>query len=165
MELYHTLDFYNHFYLDKKKNKNFVLIDLRRKKEFDKYHIKGAGNIFWLDLLKQKNLNKLPKDKIIFLICYVGHTSSQAMVLLKLLGYHVVSIKFGYGVSPVFKVPVAGWTSYNLPVYRGRKKCPKDEMDYELATEDSSFDVEFVHIDNHVESNQQFQHFSKKANH
>lgn len=118
------LQFYENYYLDKKKQDSYILIDLRKKKEFDKYHIKGAKNIFWLNLLDPNNLKKLPKNKTIFLICYVGHTSSQAMVLLKLLGYNVVSIKFGYGISPAFKVPVAGWTSYNLPVHRGQKKCP-----------------------------------------
>jgi rhodanese-related sulfurtransferase len=127
------LEFYEKYYLDKKKHNDFILIDLRKKKEFEKYHIKGAKNIFWLDLLDEKNLETLPKDKTIFLICYVGHTSSQAMVLLKLLGYDVVSIKFGYGVSPAFKVPVAGWTSYNLPVHRENKKChirecPNDQI-------------------------------------
>jgi len=50
------------------------------------------------------------------LICYVGHTSSQALVLLKMLGYKVVAVKFGYGKSPVFGVPVAGWLNYNFPV-------------------------------------------------
>jgi rhodanese-related sulfurtransferase len=73
-----------------------------------------------LDLLNDNNLSKLqnmPKDKPIFLICYLGHTSSQALVWLKLLGFkNVVSIKFGYGKSPVFGVPVAGWLSFNLPV-------------------------------------------------
>lgn len=121
------LDFYEQYYLDKTKKDDYILVDLRKKKEFDKYHIQGAINIFWLDLLREENLHRLPRDKTIFLICYVGHTSSQAMVLLKLLGYDVVSIKFGYGISPTFKVPVAGWTSYNLPVHRGRKKCPDRE--------------------------------------
>lgn len=118
------LDFYEKYYLDKEKHNNYDLIDLRKKSEYDKFHIRGAKNIFWLDLLKEQNLAKLSKEKKIFLICYVGHTSSQAMVLLKLLGYDVVSIKFGYGISPTFKVPVAGWTQYNLPVYRQHKKCP-----------------------------------------
>ena len=79
-------------------------------------HVKGAKNIFWLDILDEKNLKKLPKNKIIFLICYVGHTSSQILILLKLLGYNVVSIKYGYGLSPVKFVPVAGWLDYGLPV-------------------------------------------------
>ena len=115
------LEFYDQYYLSRRND--YVLIDLRKKSEFDKYHVRGAKNIFWLDLLDDKNLDSLPKDKKIFLICYVGHTSSQAMVLLKLLGYDATSIKFGYGVSPTFKVPVAGWTSYNLPVYHQRQEC------------------------------------------
>jgi rhodanese-related sulfurtransferase len=107
------LEFYEEFY---KKNKNFLLIDLRKKEDYDKFHIKKSINIFWLDILKTENIEILPYDKTIFLICYVGHTSSQVMVLLKLLGYNVVSIKFGYGISPSFGVPVAGWLSYGFPV-------------------------------------------------
>lgn len=127
------LEYYEKYYLHRKTNPH-VLLDLRKKSEFDKYHIRGAKNIFWLDLLEENNLKQLPHDKTIFLICYVGHTSSQAMVLLKLLGYKVVSIKFGYGISPAFKVPVAGWVSYNLPVHREHKpcpilQCPKDIVD------------------------------------
>ena len=79
-------------------------------------HIKGAKNIFWLNILDEKNLKKLPNDKPIFLICYVGHTSSQVLTLLKLLGYNVISIKYGYGLSPDKYVPVAGWLNYGLPV-------------------------------------------------
>lgn len=111
------VEFYNEYY---SKKKDFFLVDLRRKNDFDEFHIKGATNIFWLDLLKDESLALLPKNKKIFLICYLGHTSSQALVLLKLLGYDVTSIKFGYGKSPVFGVPVAGWLDYNFPVI---KKC------------------------------------------
>ena len=106
------IDFYNEYYLKKKK---YYLIDLRGEKEYKKMHIKGAKNIFWLNILDEKNLKKLPKDELIFLICYVGHTSSQVLTLLKLLGYKVVSIKYGYGLSPVKGVPVAGWLDYGLP--------------------------------------------------
>ena len=83
-------------------------------------HVKGSKNIFWLDILNDKNLKKLPKDKIIFLICYVGHTSSQVLTLLKILGYNVISIKFGYGLSPVKGVPVAGWLDYQLPISKDK---------------------------------------------
>jgi rhodanese-related sulfurtransferase len=71
--------------------------------------------IYWLNILDEHNLKRLPKNKQIFLICYVGHTSSQVMTLLKLLGYNVISIKFGYG-SPIKTVKVAGWLDYNFPV-------------------------------------------------
>jgi rhodanese-related sulfurtransferase len=108
-------DFYNNYYL---KKKEYFLIDLRSEKEFKKMHVKGAKNIFWKTILDEKNLKTLPKDKPIFLICYVGHTSSQVLTILKMLGYDVTSIKFGYGLSPVPGVPVAGWLDYGLPVQR-----------------------------------------------
>jgi len=107
------IDFYNNYYL---KNKDYLLIDLRNKKEYKKMHIKGAKNIYWLDILDDKYLKKLPRDKPIFLICYVGHTSSQVLTLLKILGYNVVSIKYGYGMSPNKNIPIGGWLDYELPV-------------------------------------------------
>jgi len=91
------------------------LIDLRTEKEYKKMHIKGSKNIFWLNILDETNLKKLPKDKLIFLICYVGHTSSQVLTLLKMLGYNVISIKYGYGLSPIKNIPIAGWLDYKLP--------------------------------------------------
>jgi len=114
------MDFYNKYYL---KKKDYLLIDLRSEKEYNKMHIKGSRNMFWMNVLDEQNLAKLPKDKPIFLICYVGHTSSQVLTLLKMLGYNVTSIKYGYGLSPVQGVPVAGWLDYGLPTENtpGRK--------------------------------------------
>ena len=91
-------DFYHKYY-----HKKPVVLDIREKKDFDSFHMKGAVNIFWLDLLRDENLKLLPKNKKIFIICYVGHTSSQALVILKMLGYNVIGIKFGYGKSPAFE--------------------------------------------------------------
>ena len=110
------LDFYNEMYL----KKEYMLIDLRDEASYKKMHIKGAKNIFWLNILDEKMLNRLPKEKLIVLICYVGHTSSQVLTLLKLLGYNVIAIKFGYGLSPVKGVPVAGWLDYGLPTEKSR---------------------------------------------
>ena len=106
-----AIDFYNKYYL----KKDYFLIDLRTEKEYKKMHIKGSKNIFWLNILDETNLKKLPKDKLIFLICYVGHTSSQVLTLLKILGYNVISIKYGYGLSPIKNIPIAGWLDYKLP--------------------------------------------------
>lgn len=111
------IDFYNEYYV---KKKEYCVIDLRSEKEYTKQHIKGSKNIFWLHILDEKNLRKLPHDKPIFLICYVGHTSSQVLTLLKLLGYNAIAIKYGYGISPIQGVPVAGWLDYGLPT-EGRK--------------------------------------------
>jgi len=100
--------------------KKFFLLDIRHPDGFKKGHIKGAKNIFWMDLLNPKNLKKLPKNKTIVLICYVGHTASQMLVALRLLGYKVIALKFGMGISPVKGIPVAGWTNYGFEVVRGK---------------------------------------------
>lgn len=110
------IEYYNKYYNNFDSNRNHILIDIRRSEDYHKGHIKGAQNVYWLDILKKENLNKLPVNNTIFLICYVGHTSSQVMTLLKLLGYNVVSIKFGYGISPTRELPVAGWVDYGLPM-------------------------------------------------
>jgi rhodanese-related sulfurtransferase len=109
------IDFYNKYYL---KNKDYYLIDLRSREEYKKGHIKGSKNIYWLNILEKKNLDKIPKNKPIFLICYVGHTSSQILTLLKMLGYNVISIKYGYGISPIKNIPIAGWLDYGLPIIK-----------------------------------------------
>jgi len=104
--------------LHKKGTKGYNIVDLRKPDEFAKGHIAGAKNIFWMDLLDEKNLKKFPKDGKILLVCYVGHTSSQMVVALRLLGYDAVSLKYGMGKSPVEGVPVAGWLDYGYEVVK-----------------------------------------------
>ena len=57
------IDFYNKYYV---KRKDYYLIDLRSKAEYKKRHIKGAKNIYWLNILDEKNLKRLPNNKPIF---------------------------------------------------------------------------------------------------
>jgi len=97
-----------------KADHDLFLLDLRKSEDFNKGHIKGATNIFWLDIMK--NLKNLPTDKKIILICYVGHTASQVLVILKLMGYDVIALKFGMGISPSKGIPVAGWLNYKYEV-------------------------------------------------
>lgn len=98
------------------KEDKYYLLDIRDKDAYKEGHIKGTENIFWKDLLEENNLKKLPRDKTILLICYVGHTASQMMLALNLLGYKVKVLKFGMGKSPVEGVPVAGWLDYGYEI-------------------------------------------------
>ena len=113
-------DFYKHYFSKNSAKNNYIVIDLRKKEDYKQFHMPRSINIFWLDLLKTQNLAKIIKyhkqGKKIFLICYVGHTSSQALTLLKILGIPVTSIKFGYGLSPLANVPIAGWLQYHYPL-------------------------------------------------
>jgi rhodanese-related sulfurtransferase len=113
-------DFYKQYFSKKSMKNDYITIDLRKKEDYKQFHMPGSINIFWMDLLKTRNLNRIIKYqqqvKKIFLICYVGHTSSQAMTLLRILGIPVTSIKFGYGLSPLSNVPIAGWLQYHYPL-------------------------------------------------
>jgi len=104
--------------LHKKDMSKFYLLDVRKPDVFKEGHIKGAKNIFWMDVFKKENLKKLPNDKKIIVICYVGHTASQVMMGLKLLGYRAAGLKYGMGISPVEGVPVAGWTDFGYEVVK-----------------------------------------------
>ena len=76
-------DFYKNYYkrLESGDNKDFVLIDLRKEDVFSQYHIKNSINIFWLDLLKEENINKLPKKKNISdLLCWTHKFSSNGFI-------------------------------------------------------------------------------------
>lgn len=98
----------------------YQIVDLRKPEDYDKGHIKGAINIFWLDILKPENLKRLDSNKTILVYCYLGHTSSQILVILSLLGFNVKSLKFGIGEPPKAGIPVAGWKTLKYPLYRKR---------------------------------------------
>lgn len=108
--------------LNKEDLRDFYLLDIRRKEDYEEGHITGAKNIFWKDLLKEENIKKLPKNKKIILICYVGHTSSQMMVALSLLGYNVLTLKFGMGKSPIKGIPVSGWLGFGYNIKKGKEE-------------------------------------------
>ena len=96
--------------------KNYFLLDVRKSDVYNEGHIPGAINIFWMNLMKPENLARLPRDRDIVIICYVGHTASQTLVLLKLLGYRAKVLKFGMGTAPQPEIPVKGWINYGYPV-------------------------------------------------
>ncbi len=66
-----------------------LLIDVREPSEFRNGHIKGATNIPLSQLSSQ--LNKLPKDKEIFLNCQSGMRSKRAAAILLKHGFKQVS--------------------------------------------------------------------------
>jgi rhodanese-related sulfurtransferase len=92
----------------------FFMVDLRDASSYRQGHIDGAVNFYWLDILNY--LDRLPKGQKILLICYLGFTASQVMVILRLLGYNAFTLKFGMGIPPDKSVPVAGWIKLGYPV-------------------------------------------------
>ena len=106
--------------LNRQDSSKYYILDLRDSKTFKQGHIKGAKNIFWKDVLSDKNLKNLPVNKRIILVCYVGHTASQVLVALRLLGYKASVLKFGMGTPPSKGIPVAGWTDFGFDIVKGK---------------------------------------------
>jgi rhodanese-related sulfurtransferase len=95
------------------------LLDIRPNKIFDKSHIEGAINIFLKDLFKEENIKKLPFNKTIIVCCGIGHLASQALVLLQLLGYNAIGLKYGMGITTVEGEIQKGWGELGYTVKTG----------------------------------------------
>ena len=75
-------------------NDPFVL-SLRKAEDYELGHIPGAINIGITSLFTEENIAKLPYDNQIVVVCYTGHTASQATALLNALGYNATALKWG----------------------------------------------------------------------
>ncbi len=74
------------------KNEDYLLIDVRTRKEYNTGHIPTAINIPYTQI--EKRTNEIPKDRLIVVYCKVGGRSSVAESKLKELGYKNV-LNFG----------------------------------------------------------------------
>jgi len=77
-------------------NDPFIL-SVRKAEDYALGHIPGSINIGLADLFKKENLDKLPEDKNkqIVVVCYTGHSASQATALLNLNGYNAITLMWG----------------------------------------------------------------------
>lgn len=86
------------------KDAGIFLLDIRRPEDFAKGHIDGATNIGFAAL--GANIDKLPKDKQVVIMCYSGQTAGQAIGVLKMAGFNAVSLKGGFPSWEKEKFPV-----------------------------------------------------------
>ena len=66
--------------------KNFIIVDVRTKEEYEISHIEGAINIPYDEINKKTTLDK---EKFVFVYCKSGTRSNIAFNSLKELGYDV----------------------------------------------------------------------------
>ncbi|MFP3976222.1 MAG: rhodanese-like domain-containing protein, partial [Dehalococcoidia bacterium] len=76
------------------------VLSIRKHEHFLNGHIPGAVNMAAASLFQPENMDKLPKNRTIYVYCYTGHTGSQTAALLNLNGYKAVNVKWG----------MMGWT-------------------------------------------------------
>jgi NADPH-dependent 2,4-dienoyl-CoA reductase/sulfur reductase-like enzyme/rhodanese-related sulfurtransferase/TusA-related sulfurtransferase len=89
MEIWHWHD------LEKIKEENGLILDVRTKEEFELEHFEGAVNISDLEL--RKHLDEIPKDRPIYIHCQVGFRGYLVYRTLIQLGYpKVANLTGGY---------------------------------------------------------------------
>lgn len=74
---------------------NPFILSIRNPEHYELGHIPGAVNIGLKTLFSEENLAKLPYSNQIVVVCYTGHTASQATALLNALGYNATALKWG----------------------------------------------------------------------
>ena len=74
----------------------YTILSVRKAEDFALGHIPTAINIpFGAGM--EVALSELPTDKPIIVYCYTGHTASQTVGILRLLGYEAYNMSFGMG--------------------------------------------------------------------
>jgi rhodanese-related sulfurtransferase len=101
---------------------DFYIVDVRTPAEFCAGTVNADTiNIPMNELFQAQNLQKLPLDKPILLVCNSGHTASVVNAILGTMGYNAWTLRFGmigwktdskvaFAVSTV-KVPVSNVTT------------------------------------------------------
>lgn len=77
---------------------DIFLLDIRQADVYAEGHLKGAVNVPWnADLASV--IDYLPMDKPIYVNCYTGQTAGQTTSVLRMAGFDVKSIKYGYNLG------------------------------------------------------------------
>jgi len=71
-----------------------MIIDLRKQEDYQKGSCENAINIYWEEF--DKRIGELPKNQVLYLLCYTGETSDEYAQYLETQGYEAYSIVEGY---------------------------------------------------------------------
>ncbi|QWV97192.1 rhodanese-like domain-containing protein [Geomonas nitrogeniifigens] len=75
--------------------KGVFVVSIQRPEDYDKGHVPGAINIPFKELASKESLGKLPTDRKIVVVCYIGHIGAAATLMLNQLGYEAYDLRFG----------------------------------------------------------------------
>ena len=111
---------------DGDESNNPFILSIRSSSQYEIGHISGAINIGFSNLFTTENLSKLPTDNQIVVVCYTGHTASQATALLNIHGYDAIALKFGMtSWSKNSTIAPSGYNRgkdcHNYPVFIGEE--------------------------------------------
>lgn len=107
-------------FLQKLKNSNSILIDVRTPEEFETGHIKNAIDLDYRNAYFSDKIRKLDPSKTYMIYCRSGKRSASTVDSLKNLGFtHLYDLKGG----------INAWKTENLPVVgEAEDKISKEEF-------------------------------------
>lgn len=71
------------------------VVDVRQLNDFNIGHVPWAVNIPFQSLGLPENLEKLPRDRKVVVVCYQGAMAGQIVTVLRMLDYDAVLLKYG----------------------------------------------------------------------
>ncbi len=78
----------------------YFVVDVRSNAAYCTSHIIGSINIPYATVAKPYNLDKLPTDQPILVVCSTGIMSGQVAAILGMMGYQVRILSGGIGAVP-----------------------------------------------------------------
>jgi thioredoxin 1 len=86
---------------------DYILVDVRTPKEYEKGHIQNAVNISYFGNDFSAKVDELPKDKLIFMYCQTQHRSPLASKLMKKKGFtRIIDLSGGFMKWEKNKLPI-----------------------------------------------------------
>jgi NADPH-dependent 2,4-dienoyl-CoA reductase/sulfur reductase-like enzyme/rhodanese-related sulfurtransferase/TusA-related sulfurtransferase len=122
--------------IEKIKNNNSFILDVRTPEEYQIGTIEGAVNISDLEL--RSRLDEVPKDKDIYILCEVGFRGYLSTRLLIQKGYHVKNLSGGY---KLFKTAAA--TTEEIAAECGAS----EEIMEELVERKTTITEDYIEVD------------------
>lgn len=82
--------------MERVKKEKYILVDLREKEKYDKYHLEGAINLEYDSVMESKYFGDvLTPDKMIIFYCDKGGRSIYAARKLRTMNYDATSLSGG----------------------------------------------------------------------
>ena len=75
--------------------KGVFVVSIQRPEDYALGHVPGAINIPFNQIASKESLSKLPTDRKIVVVCYIGHMAASATLMLNQLGYEAYDLRFG----------------------------------------------------------------------
>lgn len=93
-----------HFFMDRTElyreaardgGKGVFVVSIQRPEDYALGHVPGAVNIPYTQIATMESLAKLPTDRKIVVVCYIGHIGAAVTLMLNQLGYDAYDLRFG----------------------------------------------------------------------